>query len=135
MFGKKKDKKKSVVIKFVVLESGIPNFTPDTITTVTIDETDNIIKFDGYGNNSASLTLDRLIRIESGSKPKTAPGVTSKRLEMLETLKIVYTSNEGDKEINICETNNYGRNQIELLKVTLNRIIYSRTDAPAHINL
>ena len=106
----------------------------DTVVTITIDEDENIMKFEGCGK-SATLSLDKITSIVVGSKPKTAPGITSKRLEMLETLKIVYTSNEGDKEINICETNNYGRNQIELLKVTLNRIIYSRTDAPAHIDL
>lgn len=131
MFGKKKEKVHS--IKYVVLENGLPNFVSNSVIEVIINEPDHYIQFKGNGA-SANLTFNKIIRYETGTKIAVLPKMVSKnKAQAIQTLKIIYSSADGEKEINLCETNYNGTATFNLLVVLLRANI--QVDAPKHIDL
>ena len=136
MFGKTKDKKKIHVVKYVVLQDGLLNFKSESVIEVVIDEPNNCITFKDLQKDgpSATLSFDKIVRYETGTKIGIIPKLASKnQAQVLQTLKIVYSSNDLEKEINLCETNFNGTAPFNLLKVLLNKHLQS--DAPKHIDL
>ena len=135
MFGRTKDKKKVYSIKYVVIESGLPNITNDIPIEVIVDEPNNCINFiKGKNESTATLSIDKIIKIETSTKLGVQPKLTSKgKSQVLQTLKITYTSNDETKEINICETNYNGTNAFNLLTTLLNKQL--QVDAPKHVDL
>ncbi len=160
MFGKKKDrKKKSHSIKYVMLQNGLSNFINDCVIEVVIDEPNNTINFIEAKNNgvSASLLLNKIVRLETGTRDKTivsnSTGAaiiggmvagttgaiigasTGNKAQSLETLKIIYSSNNEEKEINLYQTNYGNVNAIMLIKTILDINIQENLSVPKHINL
>ena len=136
LFGKKKEKTHS--IKYVVLTNGLPNFMSDCVIEIIINEANNCMNFIESSNNhaTASLPFEKIIRLETGTKIGVVPKTLSKNEpRVLQTLKIIYYSNGEEKEINLCETNNYGTAPFNLLKTLLNINIQKNTSAPTHIDL
>lgn len=135
MFGKKQDKKKVYSIKYVMVENGLLNIPNDFPIEIVVDEPNDCIKFiKGKNDATATLSLNKLIKIEPGTKLGVQPKLTTKgKPQILQTLKIVYSSNNEEKEINLCETNFNGTAAFNLLKVLLNKHLQS--DAPKHIDL
>lgn len=133
MFGKKKEKVYS--IKYVVLENCLVNIPNDFPIEVIVDESNSCLTFvKGKKDATASLQLNKIVRIESATKFAVQPGCVPKgKPQVLQTLKIVYLSNDEEKEINLCETNYNGTNAINLLKTLLNKHLQS--DSPKHVNL
>lgn len=134
MFGKK-DKKKVYSVKYVVLENGLLNIPNDFPIEIVVDELNSCINFiKGKNDATATLPLDKIIKIETSTKLGVQPKLTSKgKPQVLQTLKIIYSSNDEEKEINLCETNFNGTATFNLLKVLLNKHLQS--DAPKHIDL
>lgn len=135
MFGKKKDAKKVYSVKYVVIENGLSNMTNDSVIEIVVDEPNNCMNFiKGKNDTTATLSLDKITKIEPATKFGVQPKLTSKgKPQVLQTLKIVYSSNDEEKEINLCETNFNGTAAFNLLKVLLNKHLQS--DAPKHIDL
>lgn len=160
MFGKKKDrKKKSHSIKYVMLQNGLSNFINDCVIEVVIDEPNNTINFIEAKKNgvSASLLLNKIIRLETGTRDKTVVSnstgaaiiggmvagttgaiigaSTGNKAQSLQTLKIIYSSNNEEKEINLYQTNYGNVNAIMLIKTILDINIQENLSVPKHIDL
>ena len=133
MFGR--NKKKVYSIKYVVVDSGLPNMPSDFPIEVIVDEQNNCLNFiKGKNDATATLPFDKIQRIETSTKFGVQPGLTPKgKPQVLQTLKIIYVSNDEQKEIDLCETNYNGTTAFNLLKTLLNKHI--QVDAPTHVDL
>lgn len=138
MFGKKKDrKKKTHSIKYVVLQNGLSNFPNDFVIEVIVDEPNGCINFiKGKNDTTATLQFNKIVRTELGTRIGTIPGALgSNKTQTLQTLKIVYISNDEEKEINLYQTNYGNTMAITLLKTLLDVNIQENLSAPKHIDL
>lgn len=160
MFGKNKNRKKKVhSIKYVMLQNGLPNFINDCVIEIIIDEPNGTINFIESKKNgvSASLSLNKIIRLETGTRDKivvpTSTGAaivggmiagttgaiigasTGNKAQSLQTLKIIYSSNDKEKEINLYQTNYGNTNTITLIKTILDINIQENSSTLKHIDL
>lgn len=148
MFGKKKEPKKRVIKQTVMYQNGIPNFKNDTVIEIKIDEPNGCITFSEGAkkeNATAILKFEKIKSLEMGEKGSTIAGnstagavigglvarttgaiigsTTGKKAANIPTLKILYQSNDGEKEINIYQCNYYSENSIQLVKAMIDKNI------------
>ena len=160
MFGKKKEPKKIVFKKLVMLKDGLPNFLNDIVIEIAVDEPNECITFSEWkkkDNNTASLSFEKISSLEIGEKGSTLadsstagaviggmigglPGAvigstTGKKAPNIPTLRIKYLSNDGEKEINLYQCNHYSDNSIQFIKTMIDKNIKKQLQKESHINL